>query len=392
AGLLREATRWAERFEKPLMAGLAAHLIDRSADRVLRVGYVSADFREHPVGRFLLPLLRHHNPQCVQAFCYSNAIRADEMTARLKKAATAWRETAALSDADFSRVIRDDRIDILVDLSSHTAGNRLRVFAQKPAPVQITWLGYPGTTGLAGIDYRLTDPYLDPFGQNDGVYTEKSIRLPNCFWCYEGPENGPPVGDLPASKSHYITFGCLNHFTKVSAGVLDLWARLLAEIPSSRLMIHTHRDNHRKLALRRFADAGVAADRITFVGRKSIDSYFAAYDQIDVALDPFPYGGGATTCDALWMGVPTITLRGRTAVGRGGASLLSNVGLPQFIAADLDEYIAIAKTTAGDTESLRHLRGNLRARMLQSPLMDAEQFARDMEAAFRTAWLRFISA
>ena len=334
----------------------------------------------------MLPLLTHHDPRNVEAFCYSVASRPDEMTSRLKRTAHAWRDCAGLADADVARQIRADGIDILIDLSLHTAGNRLLVLAQKPAPVQVTWLGYAGTTGLSGIDYRITDPYLDPPGQGDEFYTETSIRLPNCFWCYQAPEQAPEVNPLPAAAGNPITFGCFNHFTKMSAPTLDLWAKLLAAVPNSRLVIHAHRANHRTQTLARFSENGIHPDRITFVGLLPLPDYFSQHHRIDIALDPFPYGGGTITCDALWMGVPTITLHGRTAVGRGGVSILSNVGLTDWVAKSLEDYISIAVERSSDLPKLAELRSNLRARMLKSPLMNAPGFAADIEAAYRGMW------
>ena len=263
------------------------------------------------------------------------------------------------------------------------------MFAQACA-VQATWLGYPGTTGLASMDYRLTDRYLDPPGKGDEFYSEKSIRLPHCFWCYGPSEPPTEVGPLPALSAGYVGFGCLNNYPKVSGAVLDLWASLLLAVPNSRLRIYMTRDRQSK-TIAHFAGLGVEVNRIQFVEKQPFVKYLEEYHRIDIALDPFPYAGGTTTCDALWMGVPTVTLRGRTAVGRGGVSILSNVGLGDWIAENPAQYVSIAMNMAGDLPGLAALRANLRERMRQSPLMNGRQFTEEMEAAYREMWKKWCS-
>ncbi|MGA2441309.1 MAG: tetratricopeptide repeat protein [Tepidisphaeraceae bacterium] len=385
AKILEMAKRWAQRFEAPLVGEIRPHLNDRSPGRRLRIGYVSPDYRRQAAGRFLAQLLANHDPEKVEVFCYSDVKVGDELTAQFRQWAHAWRDSAAWSDSELAGRIRADQIDILVDLALHTAGNRLPVFARKPAPVQATWLGYPGTTGLKSIDYRLTDRYLDPPGQGDEFYTEKSIHLPHCFWCYGPIGPGIEVSSLPALSAGYLTFGCLNNFTKVSDAVLELWASLLSAVPNSRLLIYMTRDRQSN-SIARFSNLGVEANRIQFVEKQPLLKYLEEYNRIDIALDPFPYAGGTTTCDAMWMGVPTVTLRGRTAVGRGGVSILSNVGLPDWIAENPRQYVSIAAEMARDLRKLAELRAGLRKRMEQSPLMNAKQFATDMEAAYRQMW------
>jgi predicted O-linked N-acetylglucosamine transferase (SPINDLY family) len=391
AEILSEARTWADRHERRFAAEIVRHANEPVPERRLKIGYISPDFRSHPVGRFLLPLFIHHDPSKVEVFCYSDVKRPDEMTARLKQFAHQWRECAGITDAELARQVREDRIDILVDLALHTAGNRLPVFARKPAPVQVTWLGYAGTTGLSAIDYRITDPYLDPPGSGDEFYSEESIRLPHSFWCHETPPQAPEVNPLPAIGGEPITFGSFNHFTKVSSAALDLWAKILAAIPNSRLVIHIHRQNHQALALARFSENGIDPQRIAFVGLLPLADYFSQYHRIDIALDPFPHGGGATTCDALWMGVPTITLHGQTSVGRGGVSILSHVGLTDWIAGSQEDYLSIAVKMTDGPGKLAELRSTLRQRMLKSPLMNAPQFAGEMESAFRAMWQRWCS-
>ena len=244
--LLAEHRDWARRYAEPLAAEIRPHDNDRAPARKLRVGFVSPDFRDHPVGQLLLPLFSHHDRRQTEIVCYCDVRAADAVTTKLKALADGWHDVVGLSDPQVADRIRGDRIDILVDLALHTADNRLLVFARKPAPVQVTMLGMPSTTGLATIDYRLTDPYLDPPGASDGDYTERSIRLPHCFWCYQPPEEAPPVGALPAWKSGFVTFGCLNQFAKVSRPALEVWVRILQSLPASRLVLHAPPGSHRE--------------------------------------------------------------------------------------------------------------------------------------------------
>jgi len=256
------------------------------------------------------------------------------------------------------------------------------VFARKPAPVQVTWLAYPGTTGLDTIDYRLTDPHLDPPQTGDEFYTETSIRLPNAFWCYD-PMSAQAVGEPPASRNGYVTFGSLNNFCKVGDGVLALWSRVLAAAPDSRLILFSPDGVHRQQVVEKL---GVQPARVEFVTRMSRGRYLQTHHRFDIVLDTFPYNGHTTSLDALWMGVPVVTLRGQTAVGRGGASILANVGLAEFIAETPDRYLSIAGELAGDLSKLAELRSSLRTRIERSPLMNSRQFAADIEAAYRQMW------
>jgi predicted O-linked N-acetylglucosamine transferase (SPINDLY family) len=342
--------------------------------------------RLHSVGRFLLPLLVHHDRQAFEIAAYSSSPREDAMTKRLRACVDVWRNITNCDDAQAAEQIRADGIDVLIDLSAHTGQNRLLVFCRKPAPVQVTWLGYPGTTGLSAMDYRLSDPYLDPPGQGDEFYAEKTLRLPHSFWCYPAPDESPEVNELPAAITRRITFGCFNNFCKVTAPTVDLWAALLRQVNGSQLVIHANAGSCQETVRQRFVSAGVEGSRIRFVGKRPMPGYFARYGQIDVALDPLPFGGGTTTCDALWMGVPVVTLCGRTAVGRAGVSLLSNVGLPELIAQTPEQYVAIARDLAADLPRLAQLRRQLRPMMRASILMDAPRFAADMEAAYRQMW------
>jgi protein O-GlcNAc transferase len=384
--ILREHQAWGRRQMQRLPGGAGDHHNDPSPERRLRVGYVSADFREHVVGQNLLPLLREHDRKNVEVFCYASVRAPDGMTEQFRRLAGAWRDIRDLSDDAAAEMIRADRIDILIDLGLHTAHNRLPVFARKPAPVQVSYLGYCGTTGLPTIGYRLTDPYLDPPGRYDADYSEQSIRLPRTYWCYEsrGPTHEP--GPLPAVSAGHVTFGSLNHPCKLSPAALALWSRVVAAAPGSRILIHTDSGSQRKAAREHLAAVGIGPDRIAFVPRQPWPLYVRTFDQLDIALDALPFGGGITTCDALWMGVPVVTLRGATSVGRGACSILSNVGLPELIGATQEDFVRIAVELASDLPRLSALRAGLRQRMERSPLRDAQGFARDVEAAYRQMW------
>jgi predicted O-linked N-acetylglucosamine transferase (SPINDLY family) len=384
--LLGEHRQWSDRHARPLRGQIRPHDNDPSPQRRLRIGYVSADFRFHPVGRFLAPLLAHHDHGPFEIFCYGDVQHADEMTGRLRSACDVWRDIRGGSDEQVAELIRQDRIDVLVDLSLHTGGNRLLVFARKPAPVQVTYLAYCSTSGLETMDYRLTDPHCDPPGLNDANYSETSIRLPCTYWCYEPWTPTPAVNDLPAKSTGQVTFGCLNNYGKVSLAAWRTWQALLAAAPNSRLVVHAPPGTHQDQTAGALSAAGIDPRRLSFVPYASTDDYFRHYHQIDIGLDPFPYGGGTTTCDAMWMGVPVVTLAGRTGVGRGGVSILSNVGVPELIANSVEQYVEIARSLAGDLARLAQLRATLRGRMRESALMDAAGFARDVEAAYRQMW------
>jgi protein O-GlcNAc transferase len=382
----REHQLWNQTYIRPTQGLIAPHVNDPTPDRRLRIGYVSPDFSRHPVGRFMLPLLANHDHQRFEIFGYSDVRRPDEITERLRLRADVWRDAKSNSDTQLEQIIRSDRIDILVDLTMHTRDNRLLVFAHKPAPVQVTYLAYCGTTGMETMDYRLTDRYLDPPGGDDSVYSEKSVRLPNCFWCF-GPESGQPeVSALPASSRSQVTFGCFNNYCKINSGTFAAWLALLKKAPNSRLILFAEPGEHRTRAWNLFREAGLDPQRLWFSGFLPAQEYLRQYQHVDIALDPFPYPGGTTTFDALWMGVPVVSLAGETAVSRAGLSILSNLGLPELVASTVDRYVEIAAELATDLPRLMQLRSSLRARMKSSPLMDGPRFARDVEAAFRQMW------
>jgi predicted O-linked N-acetylglucosamine transferase (SPINDLY family) len=384
--ILAEHRAWARRHADPVAGEIRPHPNDRSLGRLLRIGYVSPDFRDHPVGRMLLALLANHDRRHFEVNAYSDVRAADSVTAQLRALTNTWRDTAGLSDTMLAAAIRADRIDILVDLALHTAGNRMLVFARKPAPVQATMLGLPATTGLATIDYRLTDPYVDPPGAGDQDYSEQSIRLPHCYWIFPIPEEAPPVAPLPALGNGFVTFGCLNQFAKVTIPVLELWVRILQALPAAHLLIQAHPGQHLHAARTLFEQGGIASERVRFVPGVPRPQYFERFGTIDVGLDPFPYNGHTSTLDALWMGVPVVTLAGRTAVGRGGVSILSKIGLSELIARTSDEYVAITLGLARDRARLADLRAGLRQMMKASPLVDAKQYAADVETALRVMW------
>jgi protein O-GlcNAc transferase len=386
AAILDENRRWGEIFEKPLLAEHRPHGNRRTKDRPLKIGYVSPYFRSHCAASFLMPLLSNHDPGRVQVYCYSGVRQADPITQGFKNLNHAWRDTAGLLDAQLAKQIRDDQIDILVDTVLHMQDARLLTFARKPAPVQVTWLGYPGTTGLSSIDYRLTDPHLDPLGQGDAFYTERLIRLPSTFWCYAPLMETPGVSPLPAKATGRITFGCFNNFHKVTSATLDLWSKVLGAIPDSRLIILSQPGGHRETVRERFERSGIDPGRIEFVARQPLDEYYRGYRQVDLCLDTIPYPGHTTTLDSLWMGVPVITLAGNTTVGRGGVSILTNMNLLNLIAKTAEEYVAIARAIKDDLEALSALRLTLRDRLRGSPLMNAKQFATDLENAYAKMW------
>jgi protein O-GlcNAc transferase len=380
---------WNERHGR---APAAVHSNDRSTGRRLKVGYVSPDFRQHSVAYFLEPLLRHHDRSDVEVFCYAEVSAPDAATEHFKGLADRWATTVGMSNDALADGIRNDGIDILVDLAGHTAKNRLPVFARKPAPVQVTWLGYPNTTGLEAMDYRLVDAVTDPEGEADTFASERLVRLPEGFLCYGARGDAPAPGQPPCLTTGVVTFGSFNNPAKLSGATLDLWARLLARLPTARLLLKGKpfaEAATRAIYLDRLAERGVAADRIELVGWLPEREHLALYDRVDIALDPFPYNGTTTTCEALWMGVPVVTLRGDRHAARVGASLLTQIGLSDLIADSPEAYMEIAVALAGDLARLADLRRSLRPRMAASPLCDAPAFARKVEAAYRTMWRRW---
>ena len=383
---------WDRLHGRPLAKFMVPHANDRGPERRLRVGYVSADFRDHVVGRNLLPLFREHDHLQFEVICYANVFHPDGLTRRFQDSADVWRSIVGLSDDQLAQLVREDGIDILVDLTLHMSNSRLLAFARKPAPVQVTFAGYPGTTGLSAMDYRLTDPYLDPPGLGDGHYCEESIRLADSFWCYEPPNDGPAVNRLPALENGFVTFGCLNNFCKINGPVIELWAEVLKSIDQSRLVVLADEGAQRQHVLKLLEEHGIPAERVGFVGHRPYERYLEFYHGIDIGLDTFPYNGHTTSLDSLWMGVPVITLIGQTVVGRAGLCQLQNLGMPELIAQTPEQFVETAVKLAGDLPQVQTMRATLRVRMRQSPLMDARRFTGSIEDAFRAMWKRWCGA
>jgi protein O-GlcNAc transferase len=393
------ARQWAARHEAPLAAHVRAHDCQRSPDKKLRVGYVGSVFREHAVGMFLVPLVEQRVRGNYELYCYSNVTRPDAITTRLQRSADVWREVAQLSDSELAELIRADGIDVLLDLNMHMSTPRLRTFASRPAPVQLCWGAYPGTTGVTQMDYRLTDRHLDPPGA-PLPYTEASIVLPDSFWCYDSLTHQPEVSPLPALTRGQVCFGNLNGVWKLNRQTAVLWSKVLRAVEGSTLVLlsagwmvgpRTGVAEAERRVAGLFEQEGIAAERVRFLPRAPRLEYFDYYRSIDVCLDSLPYGGHTTSLDALWMGVPTVSLRGQTIVGRACDTFANNLRLPELVTTTEAEFVARAVAIAADLDALSRLRQGLRTRMQASPLMDGPRFARNMEAAYRAAWRRYCS-
>jgi protein O-GlcNAc transferase len=387
AGELRD---WNRRHAEPLANCIPPHANPRDPDRRLRIGYVSPDFRQHVVGRNVLPLFHHHDQTQFELYCYADLLAPDPLTEEFRRHAGTFRLVSRTTHEALAALIRDDHIDVLVDLTLHMADNRLLVFARKPAPVQVTFAGYPGSTGLTAIDYRLSDPYLDPPDVDPALYSEQTLRLPHTFWCYDPLENRDlPVNPLPALTAGIVTFGCLNNFCKINDPVLALWANVLRQVAGSRLILMAPAGSHRARTWERFQQEGIDAARVEFVPYQPRRQYLQEYHRIDIGLDTFPYNGHTTSLESLWMGVPVVTRVGHTVVARAGWSQLSNLGLPELAGSTPDDFVRIAVALAQDLPRLRDLRAALRPRMEQSPLMEAPRFARHIETAYRHMWRKW---
>ncbi len=377
AGIFREQCEWDRRHGRRSPPG--SDRASNSNDR-LHIGYVSPDFYGHAECFFVIPLLKSHDRKQFEVHCYSSVWNPDKATDLIRASADVWHEVRQLNDDQLADEIRRDRIDILVDLTMHMAFNRLGVFAQRPAPVLVAWLAYPGGTGLSAMDYRLTDGWIDPPGESDAFYSERSVRLPGTWCCYH------PVGDVPPAAKRNpgpVTFGCLNNPCKLNRPTLSLFANVLSSVAGSRLLLLSESERQRLQIIDGFAESGIDPGRIEFMTHRRRGEYLRIYDRIDICLDPLVYNGITTTCDAIWMGVPVITRVGSTAPGRAGLSILSNVDLPELIGGDDAQFVSIAAKLAGDFGRRSLLRASLRDRMIQSPLMDAPRFARSVEAAYR---------
>ena len=389
-----EHRRWAEQFlagvpplggSGPNTASRRDSNTNRDPDRRLRLGYVSGDFREHVLGRYSAAVIAAHDRGQFEVFCYANVRREDTLTERISASADHWRSLVGLSDAQAVQLILADQIDLLIDLAGHIAYNRLGVFAQKPAPVQVTHYGYPHSTGLAAIDYRLTDSYCDPPGRTERFHCEKLERLPEASWCYV-PGPSPEVGPLPAHEAGAVTFACLGTLAKVTEPMIGLWAQILQALPRARMVLRTGAGSAGDERVRAaFARHGVEKDRVTLAPKLSTEAYYRRFYEADICLDTYPYTGHTTTADALWMGVPVVTLAGPTCVTRLGVSTLVLAGLEDLVTESPAAYVETAIRLARDLPRLRALRGQLRDRV-KSTLGDVERFTRQLEAAYREMW------
>ena len=390
--LINEHLQWAAVHASPLLQQKSFNN-DRSAQRQLRIGYVSPDFCNHSVAYFIEGILKHHDAEGVHVSCYSNLLKADERTEALRKLADSWREIGELSDDAAAELIRNDQIDILVDLSGHTANHRLLIFARKPAPVQLTYIGYPATTGMQAMDYRITDHVADPAG-SDAFHSEALIRLSRCFTAFTPYPYAPEVSPLPADKAGFIRFVSFNHLAKIGPGLIKLWSQVLHAVPDSRLMVKhfSFRDEGaRNQFLSSFSEFGIEAERIEiFAWAESCEEHLAYYQQADIALDSFPYNGTTTSCEALWMGVPVVTMAGKLHAGRVGATLVGSVGLDGLIAEDEASYVNIACELATERARLREMRSTLRERMKASPLCDSSGLTKMLEDEYRAMWQRWL--
>jgi predicted O-linked N-acetylglucosamine transferase (SPINDLY family) len=417
ADLQAEEARWASRHVLPLLAKAALHERGREPERRLRIGYVSPDFREHPVARYLLPVFEAHDREAVEVVLYYTGSRRDAFTDRCRAAAGLWRECAGVSDEAFAQRIREDGIDLLVDLSLHMAENRMLTFARKPAPVQISF-SYPARTGSPAIDWRMSDEHLDPPGE-DAAGTKAAgvagpspatrqgarryapeqvarIAAPHCFWCFDPHEEHGEAGvrPLPLLTSGYVTFGSLNNAAKTTPTAIAHWSGVLRAVPRSRMVLLSGGGGAGGGAptdsaiAAEFARRGIDPARVQFLPRGSRAAYLRHYGRIDIGIDPYPYTGHTTSCDAFWSGVPVLTLAGTGAlpVARGGVSLLRTLGLPELIAESPDALAEIAVALAGDVPRLRGLSETMCERMRSSPLMDAPGYTREVERLYRAAW------
>jgi protein O-GlcNAc transferase len=392
ATLFDEHLEWGRRHAEPLQRLRRPHDNDRDPNRRLRIGYVSPDFRDHTVPRFISAAIQHHDREQFETFCYSNSHKKDAVTAKLQMWAEQWREIADLNDEKAEQLIRDDRIDILIDLRGHAGNNRLTLFARKPAPVQGVMVGYFNTTGVSAIDYRITDEWQDPTGKSDRFHVEKLARLPHGAWCYSADENAPPVDDLPALRSGSITFGCLNKILKVVPKCAQLWGELLRLVPKSHLLLvapEADRTGHLK---RRLNESGIDSNQLTILDKApSRLEYLRRFNQIDICLDPFPFNGITTTCDGLWMGVPTVSLTGETTISRVGSGILAAAGLSELVAHEPQNFLRIVSDLADNKDRLQQLRRGLRERIKYSDLMNGNQFTQELEISFRKMWSAWLT-
>jgi predicted O-linked N-acetylglucosamine transferase (SPINDLY family) len=390
AEIFREHRAWAELHARALEEAAPPHRNDPDPARRLRVGFVSPYIHKHAVTFFLESVIEHHDRAQLEIFLYADVARPDDYSERLQAHGAHWRGTLDLDHAKLAQLVRDDSIDILVDLSGHTANNRLLAFARKAAPVQVNWLGFPSTTGLPGMDYRITDAWCDPPGMTEHLNSEKIVRLPGIYMAWRPPDGTPAVAPLPAATNGYVTFGTFHSAFKITPTIAALWARILQRVPGSRLrVLALSGAGAERHARELFVNCGMDPARLDLLPRLAFDEYLASFRHVDIALDTFPYHGATTTCFSLWMGLPVVVLEGTTHASRADVSMLNNVGLPQFVAKTGDEYVGIAARLAHDLPQLAELRANLRGMMARSPNADGRACARNLERAFRKMWVEW---
>jgi predicted O-linked N-acetylglucosamine transferase (SPINDLY family) len=388
AATFREHQAWAARHATALEDAAPPHRNDRDPARRLRIGFVSPYIHKHAVTFFLESVIEHHARAQLEIFLYADVARPDDYSERLKTHGAQWRNTLGLDHAGLANFVRADAIDILVDLSGHTANNRLLAFARKPAPVQCNWLGFPSTTGMRSIDYRITDAWCDPPGMTEHLNSETLVRLPGIYMAWRPPDGTPAVTALPALANGYVTFGTFHSAFKITPTVATLWGDILRRVPNSRLRVMAISGIAAERHMRAlFTRCGIAEHQLEILPRLPFDDYLAAYAHVDIALDTFPYHGATTTCFSLWMGLPVIALEGTTHASRADVSMLNNVGLPELVAKTGNEYVDIAARLAMDLPKLAGLRMNLRAMMARSPNADGRACARNLERAFREMWV-----
>jgi protein O-GlcNAc transferase len=389
---IAEAHRaYEQRHALQLRASWQPHSNSRDPDRRLRLGFISPYFGIHPVGFFLVRPLENLDRRQCEVVCYEDGAKTDEIHTRLRARAAEWHDVRGVSDGQFAQRIREDRIDILFDLTGHNARNRLLVFARKPAPLQITWLDYVGTTGLSAMDYILADA-RQISREAEPHYREKVLRLPDDYICFDPPAAAPPIGPLPAVANGFITFASFNSVPKTNARIIEVWSRILREVPGARLLLKNRGFEAPGTAERirqQFAALSIDPGRITFQGWSPHADLLATYNEVDIVLDTFPYNGGLNTCEALWMGVPVVTCPGETFASRHGLAHLTAAGVPETIAQDLDEYVQLAVALASDLPRLSALRAGLRGRVAASPLCDGPRFAQHFAALLREIWRRW---
>ena len=388
--LFAEHLRFGERFEAPLRAGWPAHANVRDPARRLNVGFVSGDLRAHPVAYFIEPLLPYlAADEGLALHAYSNHAEDDAVSRRLRPHFRTWKPVVGMPDERLAALVADDAIDVLIDLSGHTGRNRLRTFARKPAPVQASWIGYPGTTGLSAMDYYIADEEFLPTAEFAGQFTEKLVHLPATV-TFLPEAKAPPVNALPALANGYVTFGSFNRPSKVRPAAVALWAQLMRALPTSRMLLGAMQEDRQHAQITEwFAAEGIAADRLTFHLRSDVVRYLALHREVDLCLDTFPYSGGTTTAHALWMGVPTLTVAGHTPPGRHGATILGHAGLRDIVAVDAADYLQKGLALAADLGALAQLRAQLRERCKAAAFSQPDAIAAALVRALRVMWQRW---